>query len=31
MRSASGLEGGEEGLAMYAVIYRWQVVAGLEA
>jgi hypothetical protein len=31
MRSASGLERGEEGLAMYAVIYRWQVVAGLEA
>lgn len=31
MRSASGLEGGGEEVAMFAVIYRWQVVPGLEA
>lgn len=31
MRPASGLEGGGEEVAMYAVIYRWQVVPGLEA
>ena len=31
MRSASGLEGGSGVLAMFAVIYRWQVLPGCEA
>ena len=31
MRSASGLEEGGEELAMFAVIYRWQVLPGCEA
>lgn len=31
MRSLSALDWGEEGAAMFAVIYRWRVIAGREA